>query len=98
MKDMSEKIILEWGKAAINKPASQKEIENTLLEMKKRSSKSNVFQLSGLSAGMVEYLKDHLDPDNAIMKTVMEPERPNGGYWVMIGADEKTVDAEISRI
>ena len=94
---MTEKIVLEWGKAGMHKPASQKEIEDTLVELKEKSSKSNVFHY-GLSGGMVDYLKEHLDPDNAVMKIVMDPERPNSDYWVIIGADEKTVDAEMSII
>lgn len=95
---MTNKIILEWGRAGMHRPASQKEIEDTLAEMKERSSKSNVLQLSGVSSGMLEYLKKHLDPNNAVMKVVMGPESPNDGYWVIIGADKETVDTEISCI
>jgi len=94
---MPEKIILDWGKAGMERPPNQKEIEDTLVELKKKSSKSNVFHYS-LSGGMLEYLKDRLDLNNTVMEVVMEPDRPNGEYWVVIGTDKKTVAAEISCI
>ena len=90
-----EKIILGWGRAGMKKPPNQKEIEDTLIELKKKSSKSNVFHCR-LSGGMVEYLKNRLDPNNAVMYIVTGPYRPNSHYWVIIGADKETVSAELS--
>lgn len=95
---MTNKIILEWGRPGQIQPPNAKEIKNTLKNIKDKARKSNVFQLSGISSGMLEYLKEHLDPSNAVVKVVMEPESPTGGYWIIIGTDEKTVDIEMSRI
>ena len=86
MKNMSEKIILEWGKAGQGQPPNAKEIEDTLEKIKDKAAKSNVFSLYGASNGMIQYLKDRLDPTNAVIKVI-------DTGWVLIGIDEKTVQS-----
>lgn len=83
---MPEKIILEWGKAGRGQPPNAKEIKNTLEKIKDKARKSNAFNLYGVSDGMIQYLKDHLDPTNAVMKVI-------DTGWILIGIDEKTVQS-----
>jgi len=94
-KEFEPKIVLEWGKAGLYKPPTSKEIENTLVEMRKRASKSNAFDMH-LSGGMVSYLREHLDSSNAVMKLIDHEE--NDTQWVMVGINKETVDAAIARI
>lgn len=82
----AKKIILDWGRAGKGQPPNAREIKSTLKKIDKEAQKSNAFSLYGVSDGMLEYLKSHLDPENAVIKAVETG-------WILIGIDEKTVQA-----
>jgi len=83
---MDEKIILDWGRSGQGQPPNARQIRNILKKIKKEALESNAFNLYGVSDGMLEYLEDHLDPANAVIKAVETG-------WILIGIDEKTVQA-----
>lgn len=90
-----EKYTIEWGKAGLDKPLSEREKEKLLKQLAGLAKDTNVFHFH-VEPKVVNFLKETLT--NAYIIKVMGPEDNHGDFWLVIGVDEATAWAEYLKI